>query len=243
MTDSQGRRASQRVRSRWPFPPRFVLFLVALPLAIAALAPLVARWGQAVLGGFDLAALVFFVSLWPLTRDHAVVEMREKARANDTGRVGMLIITSLMVIVILTAVTVELPGARHETGVTHTMALALVLVSLVIAWLFSNLIVALHYAHLYYREWGDGGLTFPRSEPDSPDTDDGNADNDESGDESGPDYIDFVYFALTIGMAFATADISIPGRAIRRTAIVHAIAAFFYNLVVLAFTINVTASG
>jgi len=234
-------------RSRWPFPPRFVLFLVALPLAIAALAPLVARWGQAVLGGFDLAALVFIVSLWPLTRDHTITEMRAHARANDTGRVGMLIITSLMVIVILTAVTVELPDARHETGITHAIALALVLVSLVMAWLYSNLIVALHYAHLYYREVGEGGLSFPRSEADSLDSNDGNSDNvelgDESGGESGPDYIDFVYFALTIGMAFATADVSIPGRAIRRTAMVHATAAFFYNLIVLAFTINVTASS
>jgi len=230
-------------RRRWPFPPRFVLFLVALPLAIAALAPLVARWGQAVLGGFYLAALVFIVSLWPLTRDHTITEMRAHARANDTGRVGMLIITSLMVIVILTAVTVELPDARHETGITHAIALALVLVSLVMAWLYSNLIVALHYAHLYYREVGEGGLSFPRSEADSLDSDGGNSDDDKSGDESGPDYIDFVYFALTIGMAFATADVSIPGRAIRRTAIVHATAAFFYNLIVLAFTINVTASS
>ncbi|MDP9057193.1 MAG: DUF1345 domain-containing protein [Pseudomonadota bacterium] len=238
MSESRLAVPSRRARSRWPFPPRFVLFLVALPLAVAALAPLAARWGQAVLGGFDVAALVFIVSLWPLTRDHAVAQMRARARANDTGRVGMLIITSLMVIVILTAVTVELPGARHETGVPHTIALALVLVSLVIAWLFSNLIFALHYAHLYYRDQGEGGLSFPR-----PDAETDTESESEYGAESGPDYIDFVYFALTIGMAFATADISIPGRAIRRTAIVHAIAAFFYNLIVLAFTINVTASG
>ena len=220
-------------RSRWPFPPRFVLFLVALPIAIAALAPLVARWGQAVLSGFDVAALLFIVSLWPLTRDHSAAQMRAKARANDTGRVGMLIITSLVMIVIVTAVTVELPDARHETGMTHTLALALVLVSLVAAWVFSNLIFALHYAHLYYREHSEGGLNFP--DPD-------NGPQDDQPDDA-PDYLDFAYFALTIGMAFATSDITIPGRTLRRTALIHAIIAFFYNLIVLAFTINVTASS
>lgn len=223
---------------RWPFPPRFVLFLVAMASAVAGLAPVVPRWGQAVLGGFDLAALVFIASLWPLTRDHTPAQMREKARANDTGRVGMLVITSLVLIVIITAVTVELPGARHEAGLTHTLALALVLASLVIAWLFSNLIIALHYAHLYYRQHSEGGLNFP--------TPDGNTVSEPaagSPEESGPDYLDFVYFALTIGMAFATADISIPGRTFRRTAIIHAMIAFFYNLIVLAFTINVTAGS
>ncbi len=224
----------------WPVPARFVLFLVALPVAFAALAPLVSRWGQAVLGGFDLAAVLFIVSLWPLTRDHSPAEMRAKARANDAGRTAMLLITSLVIIVILTAVTVELPDARHETGVKHVTALATVLLSLVIAWLFGNLVFALHYTHLFYRDDAEGGLNFPTPDPDTDaDKDGGNAHNP----ESGPDYLDFAYYALTIGMAFATSDITVPGRTFRRTTIVHAIIAFFYNLIVLAFTINVTAGS
>jgi uncharacterized membrane protein len=225
---------------RWPIPARFVLFLVALPIAIATLAPLVSRWGQAVLGGFDLAAILFIVSLWPLTRDHTVSQMRAKARANDAGRAAMLFITMLVTIVILIAVTVELPGARHETGATHVIALATVLLSLVIAWLFGNMVFALHYTHLFYREHAEGGLNFPKPDPDTDaDEDGGDGDNP----ESGPDYLDFAYYALTIGMAFATSDVTIPGRTFRRTTIVHAIIAFFYNLIVLAFTINVTAGS
>jgi uncharacterized membrane protein len=233
-------RAAKVTRSRWPFPPRFVLFLVAMAIAIAALMPLVSRWGQAVLGGFDLAALAFILSLWPLTLDHTPAQMRAKAKTNDTGRLGMLVITSLVLIVILTAVTVELPGARHETGLAHSMALALVLLSLVIAWLFSNVIFALHYAHLFYRDHAEGGLNFPKPDPDTDaDKDGANADNP----DPGPDYLDFAYYALTIGMAFATSDITVPGRTFRRTTLVHAIIAFFYNLIVLAFTINVTAGS
>lgn len=240
MTGSRAGNPAPKSRSRWPFPPRFVLFLVALPIAIAALSPLVSRWGQAVLGGFDLAALTFIVSLWPLTRDHTPTQMRDNARANDTGRVGMLIITSLVIIVILTAVTVELPDARHETGVAHVTALALVLLSLVIAWLYGNLVFALHYAHLFYDEHTEGGLNFPKPDPDTDADKDGGKDDDA---EPGPDYLDFAYFALTIGMAFATSDITLPSRTFRRTALIHAIIAFFYNLIVLAFTINVTAGS
>ena len=49
--------------------------------------------------------------------------------------------------------------------------------------------------------------------------------------------------AIAVGMAFATADIEIARADIRRLAMVHAAAAFFYNLIVLAFTINVTAGA
>ena len=214
-------------RWRWLFPPRFMLFLAVLPLATLLLHHFVGRWGQSVLGGFDVAALVFLASLWSLGRDHTPEQMRDHAQANDTGRLGMLILTSLVMLVIVTAVAIELPQARHETGLIKAGLLALVLTSLVIAWLFSNLIFALHYAHMYYRGTAEGGLNFPR-----------HGEKDHC-----PDYWDFAYFALTVGMAFATADIEIARSDIRRIAMVHATAAFFYNLIVLAFTINVTAGG
>ena len=117
----------------WIFPPRFLLFLAILPVASFALTAIFGHWGQAILGGFDLAALAFIASLWSLMRDHTPEQMRNHASANDTGRLGMLVITSLVMVVIVTAVAVELPDARHETGWAKVAALALVLVSLVIA--------------------------------------------------------------------------------------------------------------
>jgi uncharacterized membrane protein len=153
--------------------------------------------------------------------------MRVDAQANDSNRFGVLVITTLVMLVIVTAVAVELPESRKLTGTAHIAALLLVLSSLVIAWLFSNLVFALHYAHMFYREDGVGGLVFPHS-----------------GEEPHcPDYGDFIYFALTIGMAFATSDVEICRPDIRRTVTLHSAIAFFYNLVVLAFTINVTASS
>jgi uncharacterized membrane protein len=54
-----------------------------------------------------------------------------------------------------------------------------------------------------------------------------------------PVYWDFVYFAFTIGMTFQTSDVSITSDRIRRVVTVHSLAAFVFNIGVLAFTINV----
>jgi uncharacterized membrane protein len=210
----------------WFLPPRFMLFLASFALAGAALMPLAQRWSQALLGGFDVGVLVFSLSLWPLTRDHTPGEMRRHARDNDARRLGVLIITSLLMAVMVTGVAIELPDARRESGAGHMLSMLLVLGSLVVAWVFSNLICALHYAHLFYGDGTEGGLKFPADK-----------------DGYCPNFWDFAYFSLTMGMAFATSDVAITDPAIRRFATLHGAAAFFYNLIVLAFTINVTAGG
>jgi hypothetical protein len=79
-----------------------------------------------------------------------------------------------------------------------------------------------NYAHLYYDqvEAGDaGGILFP---------------------EGGkPVFADFVYFAFVIGMTCQTADLDIASRQIRRVVTLQGLFAFFFNLGVLAMTMNV----
>ena len=84
---------------------------------------------------------------------------------------------------------------------------------------------ALHYAHEFYRDTGSErpGLDFP-----------GNVD---------PDYWDFVYFAFVIGMTFQVSDVQIDSRAIRRVALAQAVIAFFFNVIVLALSVNIIASS
>ena len=97
----------------------------------------------------------------------------------------------------------------------------LIIVTLVLAWLFSNMIYALHYAHVVYMhpDIGCVGLEFPRTPH--------------------PVYWDFVYFAFTCGMAFATSDVQVTSTRMRRMVTIHCLAAFAFNIGVLAFTINV----
>ena len=44
-------------------------------------------------------------------------------------------------------------------------------------------------------------------------------------------------------MAFATSDVQIASQRVRRVVTVHCLAAFAFNIGVLAFTINVLGSG
>lgn len=198
-------------------PPRFLSFLAASAVGLAlALHPY--GWAQAAMIGFDAGAAAFLLSCLPLLR-HQTDAMRASAARNDANRVMMLAITGIVCSAILVAIGYELSQRSELTPIS----IALVIGTLLLAWLFSNMVYALHYAHLYYgrKAGGDArGIDF-------------------SGDEKEPDYGDFIYFAFTLGMTFQTSDTAISSRAIRRVAILHCFAAFIFNIGVLAFTINV----
>jgi len=166
-----------------------------------------------VLLGFDVEAVLFLLLAVPLLSQHDPEDLRRHAAANDANRAMLLAVTAVTMAAILMAVAFELRSATAPA-----MKLAIV-GTLVLAWLFSNSIYALHYAHLYYRRGSKGGLDF-------------------SGD-SDPDSGDFVYFAFTLGMTFQTSDTAVTTSAMRRAVTLHSFAAFLFNLGVVAFTINV----
>jgi len=61
-------------------------------------------------------------------------------------------------------------------------------------------------------------------------------------DDEPPDYHDFAYLALTIGMTFQVSDTSLTSKAMRRVAIRHALLAFLFVAVILALSINTVAT-
>jgi uncharacterized membrane protein len=203
-------------------PPRFISFLIAAAIGFAA-ASIQFDWSKAALMGFDVGAIVFLLSTIPLL-DSSVAMMRTAAIRNDANRALLLVITGLVCTVVLVAIGVEL----DERTAPQPLAIALIIATLLLAWLFSNMVYALHYAHLFYtrgpKGGGDhGGIDFP-------------------GDRAEPDYWDFIYFAFTLGMTFQTSDVEISLPRIRRIVTIHCFAAFIFNIGVLAFTINVLGS-
>ncbi len=197
-------------------PARFILFMLAFALLGAAIQFGTGQWHYAVMGGFDLAALLFFLLLLPILRDGDAASIQRHAAENDANRITLLIITAMIVAVLLVTIESEL------TGPGEPMA-ALIIATLGIAWLFANTLYALHYAHLFYGTGkGAAGLNFP--------------------DTRTPDYWDFVYFAFTLGMTFQTSDVSINSRPIRRVVLAQCLAAFVFNIGILAFTINTLGS-
>jgi len=202
-------------------PGRFILFFGLLVIAIAVpLAMDLGEWHHAVLGGFDVAALVFLLSCLPLLGSDAAM-MRAHATQNDANRLGLLLITALIGIVILVTVN----SVLGERGAPAPAVVALIVGTLLIAWLFSNTVFALHYGHLFYGKAGRGdrgGLEFPGTKE--------------------PDYPDLLYFSFTLGMTFQTSDVTVSGRHMRRIVLLQSIACFIFNIGILAFTINALGS-
>jgi uncharacterized membrane protein len=206
-------------------PPRYVLFLVLMLAGYAAYRHFVpgAPRPEALAMGFDGAAAAFLVSLVPLLRDSKPDEIRRHARDNDANRMLVLVITSVLTLVVMAAIAGELkPAASGD----HAAGIKLV-VTLVLIWLFANSVYALHYAHLFYHDKADGsdcgGMDFPGT--------------------ATPDYVDFAYFAFTLGMTFQTSDVAITARPVRVVALLHSAAAFVFNIGVIAFIINTLGGG
>ena len=202
-------------------PPRFLLFLALLIIGYAAAVAILPR-AQAVMAAFDVAAIVFLLACFPLFRCKAD-DMRQAARNNDANRVVLLVVTVILSMVILVTVAGELIAPDRPSGPEKLLIAA----TLALAWAFANTVYALHYAHLFYTSDDGGkdmaGLTFP-------------------GGRREPEYSDFVYFSFTIGVALQTADVAISSPGIRRVVIGQSIAAFIYNLVVLALAVSVLGS-
>ncbi len=57
-----------------------------------------------------------------------------------------------------------------------------------------------------------------------------------------PDYRDFAYLALTIGMTFQVSDIDLTAKPIRRLAIQHALLSYLFGAVIVALMINIVGS-
>ena len=57
-----------------------------------------------------------------------------------------------------------------------------------------------------------------------------------------PDYHGLAYVALTIGITFRVSDTDLVSKAIRRTAIRHALLSYLFGAVIVAITINIVAS-
>jgi uncharacterized membrane protein len=201
-------------------PPRFLLFLGLLIVGFPIASSLLGRWALAAMGAFDIAAIMFLLSCVPLLGTREARVIREHARDNDANRVLLLVLTGIVMAVLLTAISAEAVGHNPQP-----LTKALIIVTLALAWLFANTIYAFHYAHMVYNkpEVGCVGLEFPRT--------------------AHPVYWDFIYFAFTCGMAFATSDVMITETHMRKIVTIHCLLAFAFNIGVIAFTINVLGSG
>ena len=122
-------------------------------------------------------------------------------------------------------VVFELGAAKEAQDAQATGHVALAIITIFLSWTFVHMIFSLHYAHEFYGERRDGkigGLDFPGG--------------------GHPDYWDFLYFSLVIGMTSQVSDVCVSSRYIRRVVAVHGVLSFFFNLTVLALTVNLVSN-
>jgi uncharacterized membrane protein len=201
---------------------RFKLFLGLLILGAGGMS-LFLPINYAMVLAFDLAALVFLATCAAVWKQGLPQELRLNAARDDGGRAMLLAISTIVIGVILVVLVTIMGGAKSRTP----GGLALVIATQLLAWIFANVVWAFHYAHLYYDPDSNGadqgGLTFPGGDP--------------------PEFPDFCYFSLVIGMTFQVSDVEITSSHFRKIAMAHGMVAFVYNLGVLALTVNLIAGA
>jgi uncharacterized membrane protein len=216
--------ATPRSRAFARHDPRQARGRLLIALGVGFLVSLLVpeRLGPAVraIAGWDAAALSMGVLAWVLIFRCDVKQTRRLAAEEDPGRAAVWIIVILASVFSLFATVGGLRGARVCASELRPTFVALSVVAVACAWALTHTAYTLRYAHLYYRDDGDGegGLSFPGDQP--------------------PAYVDFAYYAFTIGMCFQTSDVTITSRQIRRATMAHAVLSFGYNTAILATAVS-----
>ena len=178
------------------------------------------------IAAWDIACLVYIVGCAVMfaTADRDIADDAER---QQEGEWAIFWITVGGVFASFAAIIGEFAVSKDAPAATRGAHVALVAATLLLSWLMTHTLFAQRYAHEYYeRSPGsptvDKGLEFPG--------------------EGDPDYWDFVYFAIVLGMTFQVSDVQITSRKLRRLATAHGLLGFLFNTVILALSVNIGSS-
>lgn len=204
-----------RVRIRWA---------VALLAGLAAGLMVAPRLGlaAALLSGW--AALAFVIVVWVLVQiwPMGAAETRKHATTEDPGRRIARLIATVGSVSSLAAVVVVAVQARHASGAESYMLAGVAVLSVAASWALIQTDYLLHYARVYY-ERGEGGeprrgILF-------------NQDDD-------PQYTDFAYFSVGLGMTYQVADTNVTRNEVRRIVIAQTLIGYLFGAGIMATVIN-----
>ena len=163
-------------------------------------------------------------------------DMRRAASHEDEGVLVILILTFFAVSLCLAAIFALL-GQQHDPKApleaeTGPWMVAIAVASVLLAWLTSHTVMAFRYAHLYYSAddaSGPGGASDARG-LDFPGTDE-------------PQIWDFFYYSFVVGMTSQVSDVQASSARMRRATLIHGMASFLFNTVILALAVNIAVNG
>ena len=190
--------------------------IAAAALAVAA----GASWSVAALFASDVASLVFVIWVWVTIAGADAAGTARIARAEDASRAAAEAVLVGACAASLLAVVFTLAQAGDADAPDRGLLTALAIGSVALAWTAVHTVYVLRYARLYYSP-PDGGIDFQGESP---------------------DYIDFAYLGLTIGMTFQVSDTDLTGKRIRRVALHHALLSYVFGTVIVATTVSSVAA-
>jgi uncharacterized membrane protein len=199
----------------------------ALAAAVAALlAPVAASaagasWSIDIVVAWDAAAVVYLALVWPIiaTTD-APATAGLAAHEEGSRRLSEAVLLGAGT-ASLVAVAFTLGQAGREHHATRAALTLFAVASVALAWACVHTVYTLRYARVYFTP-PVGGLGFEDKDP--------------------PQYLDFAYVAFTIGMTFQVSDTDISRKAMRRTAIHHALLSYLFGAVILAIAVSSVAA-
>jgi uncharacterized membrane protein len=203
---------------------RYPRLLVSIALAVAIYLMLPEALGAPTrwIIGWDVGAAMFLISALAMMLRAETKSMKRRAALQDEHRIPILALSIAAVGFSLFATGYELHFAKTMLGGAAGWRIGLAALTIVLSWVFTHTIFALHYAHEYYDEPERPRLVFPGG--------------------GAPDYTDFLYYAFVVGMTFQVSDVQVAEHWTRRLTLIHGVLSFFFNTVILALAINLAAS-
>jgi uncharacterized membrane protein len=152
-------------------------------------------------------------------------EARVQSRPEDENQWVLVVLGVIAALAATAAIVWELGPVKTMGGWPKAGHLALVGLTVLSAWTFLQVMFGLHYAGVYFKPKKGGihaGLDFPGTPP--------------------PGWMEFFYQSFVIGCTFASSDVNVTSMRMRRIVVIQGVVSFFFNAIILALTINITAN-
>ncbi len=208
----RSRLVSARVRLLVLLGVTFAAFLVQPRTLPLALRSLVA-WNGGV-------ACFLGLALWLIMTTDANATRRHCSQQDDNWAVFDVLLLCASV-ASLAGVVAALIAASEAQGFLAFALTGTAILAVVLSWSLTHTLFTFHYARLFYYE-DHGGMDFHSSEK--------------------PDYRDFLYVAVTIGVTFGVSDTDLTAHKMRRAVTGHSLLSFLFGTVIIALSLNVITS-
>lgn len=203
--------ARSHLTHHWRFYACF-LFGAGVYLLLGALPPPVR-----LLAGGDAFFLSYVAILAIIALRITPKELDKKADVEDEGIFLVILFTLVVIGFCLLAIITLL----HQKQTIDPYVIALAVAGAPLGWAMLHMMMAFHYAYLFYSEPGKkagSGLNFPGT--------------------GEPGAADFLYYAFVVGMTFQVSDIQVTSTRLRRMTLAHSIVSFFFNTCLIAMAVN-----